>query len=408
MTDHSERTHAPLSASGAYRWANCPGSVFLLKDMPPKEPTPKMKGGTLYHEASEIIIEDFLQHKLEGTDPDIRAHLLNYPDEAMELAQITKEVVWSNVLNGFITGKSYCQEDRLVIDEKLGMYGYADLWIIEIDDRAKRCATVVDYKSTYDFIPAAKNPQLAFYLVALRKMLRQHGKDIDYGRGVIVQPKRKDKPFNDATFTGKQLDTWEKKFYKVAHQVFIKQKPVFKVGSWCQYCEAQGKCEVYTKHVQTKTALQLVDADVSLLPTPQTIPDERLVQILKHEDSLLSFLGAAKAYVFHRHQQGNPIKGLKVVEGSSRRTWIKDDAAVIESLKSSGIDNPCGEPKLKGITAIESQLKKLVGKDKAVTLLQPLVTKTVPKLTITGEDDPRPEAKNLVGMFSTIEEEENE
>lgn len=398
-----ERTHGLLSGSIAYRWVPCPGSVFLTKDLPPEPPSKHADAGTEAHTAVEIMVEDFLQHKLTGSDPDIRASLLIQSDIALELAEKARDLLWEHVLHQYITGKVYGQEERLVINEKLGMYGHADFWVIEIDDKGKRSATVVDFKMGYLYVPAKNNAQLAFYAYGLREMIRDAGKDLDYVRAAIIQPKIEHEPYRETTFTGKQLDAWGKKFSAAAHQIFVKQKPKFKTGEWCTYCKAQSICKLYQKELQASTSLKLADGNGEMLPRPETVPDETIKNIILRGDEITAFIKTCKAYVINRHANGKPLEGLKVVEGKSRRTWVKDVNADI--LIDLGVEDPFGPPKVKGITVIEKELKKLHGKDLPAAF-EALITKTNPPLLITDVNDVRPAVKDLVAMLSEVEAEE--
>lgn len=409
MTE-APRTHGLLSGSIAYRWVPCPGSVFLTKDLPPEPPSKHADAGTEAHLAAEIMVEDWLQHKLTGTEPDSRAHILTQNEAALELATKAKELLWENVLKQHITGKVYGQEERLVINEKFGMYGHADFWVIEIDDKGKRCATICDFKFGYLYVPAKNNAQLAFYAYGLREMIREAGKDLDYVRAAIIQPKIEHEPYRETTFTGKQLDAWGKKFEAAAHQIFVKQKPKFKTGNWCTYCKAQSLCKLYNKELNAKTALQLSDGAPEGLPTPDKVPDEMIMNMVLRSDEIASYLKICKAYVINRHREGKPIKGLKIVEGKSRRTWAKDQSDAIHYLANLGCKDYLAPVKLKGITAIEKEVKKL-GTNAALDYANysgKFITKTIPPLTIVSESDSRPAVKDLVSMLSQAEDEDEE
>ena len=57
--DHGERAHAVLSASGADRWLNCPGSVALTRDMPDTSSS-YAEWGTTCHELGELALRNRL------------------------------------------------------------------------------------------------------------------------------------------------------------------------------------------------------------------------------------------------------------------------------------------------------------------------------------------------------------
>lgn len=400
-----ERAHGLLSGSSAHIWTQCTGSVFLSKELPPEPPSVHASKGTLAHEITELLVVDKINYHLTGSDPKIRTVLTHSEGEELELATVAAELLWEKVLGGYITGKTYGMEDRFVIDEKFGMYGHVDFWCIEPDDKAKTVLKINDYKFGVVYVAAKKNAQLAFYAYAGREEIRRAGGDIDYVKVSIIQPKWEKEPYREAIFTNKQLDTWGKKFYASAHQIFVKQKPKFKVGEWCQYCKAKTLCPKYQKELSTKTSLKLIDGDVSVLPEPERVPDEVIRNIVLRSGELEKFLKACKAYVINRFREGRAVIGTKVVEGKSKRTWIKDPS-IGEGLQAIGITEPYSAPKLKGVTVIEKELKKLLGSDKAAEVMQQLVTKTNPPLLLVGEDDDRPAIQDFAGMLSEVEDDD--
>ena len=60
--NHKERAHAKLSASGASRWATCPGSVQMEEGIPDTESV-YAREGTLAHELSELKLKHYLDSK---------------------------------------------------------------------------------------------------------------------------------------------------------------------------------------------------------------------------------------------------------------------------------------------------------------------------------------------------------
>ena len=65
--NHKERAHAKLSASGAGRWASCPGSVQMEDGIPDSESV-YAKEGTLAHELSELKLKHYLDPKGLGKE----------------------------------------------------------------------------------------------------------------------------------------------------------------------------------------------------------------------------------------------------------------------------------------------------------------------------------------------------
>lgn len=188
-SSHADRAHSELGGSGALQWVNCQGSIFLARALPPQEPNESMLLGTEAHELAEMALEDFLNSKIENTDPDIRLHLSDASDEMKEHIDAYVQFVWKELLEESITGKAYGIETPFVLNEELEMFGTVDFWAVYIDDRGKRVGVICDFKYGYHKVEVEKNPQLAFYACALRKFCQDNNKDLDYVVTAIFQPR---------------------------------------------------------------------------------------------------------------------------------------------------------------------------------------------------------------------------
>lgn len=400
MTDsHSIRSHALLGGSSASRWMNCPGSVFLSKEMPPEKASIHAEAGTVAHEVAEMCLEDFLKHKLEGTDPSIRAHLLHKNEEMYEAALAYTETIWKDVLEESITGKAYGLEEKLAIDERLSMYGFVDFWAVYISDSGKRVGVVADFKFGYYPVVAKNNPQLAFYACALREEMKRHGKDLDIIRGVIFQPRANAvKAYQETKFTSKQLTVWKNKFLKAAESILVKKEEKFKLGNWCQFCRAQAVCPTYQADLSKKSTLQLVRIEEEVFPKPEQIPDETILKLVLHQDAVEEFLSSVKKYALSRCLNGKPLSGLKVIAGATRRKWKNDEMEIAKALKSLGIKNPF-QSKLISLTDAEKTLKTKSDAKIAKKVIDGLCEKTQPGMLLVPADDPRPAFEGALGLL---------
>jgi len=212
---------------------------------------------------------------------------------------------------------------------------------VYVDDRARRVGIIVDYKYGYHKVSIEKNAQLAFYACAMQKEFTDQGKELDRVKAVIYQPRGgEDNPYKECVFTNAQLKTWTKKFLKAGEQIFIKQKPKFKVGTWCKFCRAQAICKAYSSNVIQESELALVDT-TAVLPVPEQLDDQTLRNIILNADKLEDFLSAAKKYGKQRYLKGHPIQGTKcVISSQGRRTWQKDDEAIGSRLIELGVKEP--------------------------------------------------------------------
>jgi len=397
-----ERAHAPLGGSSAHRWVNCPGSIFYQQQLPKELPGEAALMGTQAHECAERMLEDFLQHKLTGSDPTVRASL-TYPSDMVDAGQGYVESLWKNVLQETITDKAYMIEEKLTLDENLQMFGYADFVVVYIDDRGKRVGVVVDFKYGYHKVIADKNYQLAFYACALREEIKKAGKDLDYVRAVIFQPRvEPEYHYQEVKFTKTQLETLRKRFFAAAHQIFVKQKPKFKVGSWCEFCPAKAICKSYQHELSKKTTLNLVDIGHTELPSVLGISDTALARIVLHEDELLAFIKECKKYALARARDGKPVAGTKLVSGPVRKCWNEQNGLTAELAKHLP-EEKIYNKKVKGITDITRLLKQLYPGSDVQALLAPHLTSTPAKPILVSAEDPRPAFEGAVEMLEVLE-----
>lgn len=284
--DSALRAHYRLSGSSAHRWVNCFGSIALSESVPPIPPGPEAIKGTHIHDISEMALHDFLEHKLYGTDPEIRFDLLSQTEEFFETAKAYRDKMWEKAFEFSLTGKVFGLEETFLIDKDLHMGGILDLWLIYRDDHGKLTGFVGDLKTGYHYVPVKKNSQLAFYAVALRTFAASQGKTLDRVRTAIFQPKTEAEPYREHILSSKQLDVWEKKFFTGAHQILVKKSTKYKVGAWCEFCPGRAICPAYSKSISEKTSLKLIDPETVVLPDPKTLPDETILKLVLHGDSL--------------------------------------------------------------------------------------------------------------------------
>ena len=91
MEKHADRNHALLSASGAYRWLNCPGSA-RLEDKFEDEPSVYAAEGTLAHEMAELKIIKYFTTDLRPSEFKKRINELKKNElDSAEMDRYTNE-----------------------------------------------------------------------------------------------------------------------------------------------------------------------------------------------------------------------------------------------------------------------------------------------------------------------------
>lgn len=359
-TKDDRPAHSELGGSNAFIWANCQGSVFLLRQLPPQEETVHTLEGTKQHDILARLLGAFLKFKVTGKRFDENQILDDCSsDDARDALLGCVEAVWIRVLGRTITGKFYGIEEKFDFDHNLAMFGTVDFWVVFIDDRGRRVLVVFDYKNGQKPVKAEKNPQLAYYAISIRKWLREHKKDIDHCIAVIYQPFdfTVEDPFKPTTFSPKQLDIWEKKFYTAARTIYVKKEHKFKLGDYCQFCNARHVCEAYRKELNKNAALKLVDSEVELPDVEMLSPEQRL-GIAMSAGKLKDFIGRVYASVLRDTLKGKFKGEAKVIVGRGRRTWNKElTEKAIRTFRKLGYDPAdfC-TMKLRGIGEVEKRI----------------------------------------------------
>lgn len=404
-TNHAAREHAVLSPSFLHIALMCPGAVGLKESLPPEPAGAPAVRGTAMHEAAAAALEDWLEAKLEGTDPDVRLREVT-DAEVRRTAEGWRDILWDEAFERCATGKVYGIEDKLTFSEKIGLWGTADFWLVSTDDRARPYGMIADLKSGYTYVEAHQNPQLAAYACALRAEVRALGKDLDYVRAAIYQPFGEGESYRETRFTAKQLDTWEKKFLTLAEKVYS-PKPKFKAGHWCQYCPGRARCLTYDKHRVKETGLRLLDATEFAFPPAPTIPDEVLVRIVAHEKQLDSFMKACRKELTAKLLQGEHVPGVKLVESKTRRKWDEDKLDSLEDTLDK-FDVALYEKSPRGLTAVREDLTAKVGKKEAEALMASYLIQPPGVLTLALESDKREAVTPGVGLFTDCSDDSDE
>lgn len=397
---HKERAHAPFGGSVAARRINCPGSYFVESQMPPQPPSLAADEGTEAHEAVEWALADFLYRKVEGEGIDLPKprHFEKYKKYADEYV----EAVWEKALFKIITGKTYAIETVVTINESLGMYGPADFICVYTDERGRLVGIIGDFKFGFDFVDCDKNDQLAHYACGLREGVRRIGKDLEYVRAFIYQPRAGGESYRETTFTAKFLDGWKRKAIKAAEQIFVHKKPKFKCGDWCKFCRAKTVCKTFNQQRTIETQLDLVNYKTIELPKIETLSPDHIVKLVLHGDKLIDLVKAAKDIAYDACITNGTYHGLKLVEGKGRRSWdeAKDEDEIADQMRKHGIRDPY-KKSLRGITEIEKELKKLKPAAQAAELMECWTSKSAPKVLV-ATSDPRPAVKCTKEMLDVI------
>lgn len=402
MSDES-KVHHLYGGSTAKYWSNCYGWAALVSTLPSQPAGQAAIKGTALHtgvlERKAIAEIEYLRtgKKTEVKYDDIPA----WPLEGEELANQFWQAMWVNVLEEFLTGKVVYIEKKLMFSEEQDSGGTADVVVLYHNDKGKLVGVIGDLKTGYHRVEPSEE-QLLFYLAALYLRFKEKsGKEVEEFKSFIYQPSHSE-PYTEHTFSKATVMKAIKKYEKAILES-KKPKPKFKTGDWCKWCRAQAVCKAYSDHLGKQMDLAVAE---SKLPAVEHLPDETLRNIFMYGDQIENYISSVRKHIIHRFTVGEPIEGLKVIAGVSKRRW-KDEVTAEITLKDAGI-NPMTE-KLLGITAVEAMLKNTgLSKEQIAYTMSTITEKPAPAPKVVSADDPRPAIELsrenlLLGMDDEVE-----
>ena len=362
--DHGERAHAVLSASGADRWLNCPGSVALTRDMPDTTSS-YAEWGTTCHELGELA----LRNRLLGEK-------VVFESDKYDAEMYAAVAAYRNFAEGILA--EHDEKPLIWIEERLdfsrwvpGGFGTADLVLVFL--RARK-AYMVDLKGGQGIkVFAADNPQLKLYgagvLDLLDCIVEIHTIEL-----CIVQPRIDH--FDRWEIRAEELLVWLENIKPIAHDAY-KGSATLRAGDHCTFCKVKATCP---ERAREATSL-FEEHDV----IPGLLTFEQIAALLPKLDRIINWAKNIQDFAYVQvRDHGGKIPGYKLVAGRSNRRWT-DEARVAEVLKQDGFtDDDIWTKKLLGIGDAE----KLVGKKHRVF---ELAQKAEGKPTLVPESDPRAE-----------------
>lgn len=396
---HSDRLHSLVSASGAYRWTACPGSVAMELQVPEVESSKYAEEGTRAHELSEMMLIPLLHAGATWEQATRFATRDDFPEDMLEHVEGYVAYVMERVEAD--KPKQVLIEERLCLDDDLGMFGTADVLYAYRGPSGEKLGRIIDLKYGRGVVVEAEgNSQLAYYAAALQA---RYGAKQPFERVTVTiyQPRadHEDGVARSWTLSRDDIEAWTQRLKAGAAEAIEmsgKDESEWKLvaGKHCGFCAAKATCGAHARYVSEQAALDFTDAeiveasDALAVTTGQLVrlDDEQVSRILTARDQIRRFLDAVEQYAVTRYQNGKPIPGWKVVTSRTRRCWRKDLDEVAKGLKELGLsEDDIFERKLKTLTGVERKLGK-GGKEK----LASLVTQTVPGVKLAPADDPRP------------------
>ena len=371
--NHKGRAHAFLGASKAELWLNCPGSATANSQYE-REESAYAAEGTAAHEVAQTVLESCLRCGFnvdgyeEGTDLNGKPEVTL---EMMECAQGYCEYIQELMP----PGGTVLVEQRLDYSTWVpGGFGTADCIVIAPD-----VITVVDYKYGKGVaVSAEDNPQMKLYALGVIQSF-DCVYDFSTVRMAIYQPRMNN--VSEYTLTVAELLDWAKNVVAPVAAKAYEGSEEYHAGPWCQkFCQHAGRCRALTVYCS-----DFVRTHGGLTAVPHLAPEEYL-EIFQAKPLIETWLKKTLAAATDSILAGNPVEGLKVVEGRSSRKWA-DPEAVEQFMQTEEYDQDAYMEPAKLMTP--AALEKSLGKKKVAELLGDRIVKSPGNPTLVLASDKR-------------------
>lgn len=383
--NHKERAHAKLSASGASRWATCPGSVQMEEGIPDKESIYAQEG-TLAHELSELKLKHYLDSKGFGKRK-LNAAVKKIKED--ELYQAEMDGFTDNYVD-FIKEKalSFPSKPYIEIEKRVdfsswvpGGFGTCDCILIH-----GTTLSIIDLKYGKGVpVSAEKNEQLILYALGAYNAfsLIYDIKKIEMN---IVQPRLNNYSSWEVDLT--ELLLWGDYFNVQSSKALSGTGELVPSAKACKFCKARDICSV-----RAENNLSL-ESEIHL--NPNEIPRDKLFEYISRGEDIAKWVNDLKAYALNLCLSGEDVKGLKAVAGRTSRSWTNQDEA-LKKLIDGGIDEAIIFDK---VPLTLAKLEKALGKEQFNNLVGDMVVTSTGKPTLVFENDKRPAITDTVKATS--------
>lgn len=368
--------HARLSASGAKKWINCPGSIQLEENFEDK-PSQFAEEGTNAHALGEAKIR-LATKEYNRTKYHNAIRNLEITEDMEDYAESYKNYV----IERYNSALQKTPDAILMLEQRLDFsnyvpdgFGTGDAVII-----AEGKLEIIDLKYGKGVeVSAVNNPQLRLYALGAYEAF-----DMLYGfdtiEMTIYQP-RLDNISSESISVAELLE-WGESVKKAAQLANDDSITECVAGKHCDtgFCKARPVCRAYAEERQKMAVYDF--------KPPAMLTVAEIADIIEQSASLEKWAKLVCDYALEQaYKHGVEYPGYKVVEGRSNRKYSKPDSEVAKILTDNGYqESDILVHKLKGITDIE----KLRGKKTFAEVLGSYVVKPPGKPTLVCSEDKRP------------------
>lgn len=368
MTDITAlvKTHADLSASSAYRWMACGGSVRLSRGKPNRSSIYAIEGNVAHTVGQKCLDKPKL-------DIDSFVGLEIKEPESGELVEVTQDMadnvaVYVDYCRSLMRPGAMWWVERKFSLASLNppddMYGTSDFPCYDIDTCGLE---IVDLKYGQGVtVEVEENEQEMYYaLGAVMALQAEQNLPIEKVKITIVQPRipHVNGPIRSWEISIEDLIAFADTLLDRARQALRADAPLVP-GDHCRFCPAAAECPALSSHASNLAQIEFgVVEDVP--PAPETLPAELIADILDKRDILIAWLNAVQAHALSRLEQGDTSSDLakryKAVAKKAQRKWVGEGEELAERLDMLGFTpEQVTEPKIRSV----AQLEKKVGPKK--------------------------------------------
>jgi len=362
-----------VGGSTAKRVINCPGSVALVAQMPPKPSSVYADTGTLLHN----VIADVLDR--DAAPQDFFGAV--YAGVTLDQDLIDNKLLPAlAALNDIDPDRQMEFETEVVVgfgDLLPGVFGSSD-----IVGRIGDTAYIVDWKFGDGVaVDVEENPQLMFYAAAaMRTPTAQWAfEGATKIELVIVQP-----PYVKRwETTPRRIQLFEKELI-LAVKVAQQPDAPLAQGEWCRWCAGKAICPIMTGA-----------ADRALVATLTDLSIEHVSDYLKMADQLEGWIKEVRALAMQTLEAGLPVPGYKLVPKRGLRQWVDENKA-LDAMRDMGLD----AKELTELTILSPAKAEKVLKKYKLALPADHVISVSSGNTLATEDDPRPAVMQIGAQLS--------
>ena len=350
-----------VGGSTAKRVINCPGSVKLVQQMPPKPSSEHADRGTLLH--------DVIAELLEFDKPPQQCIGAQYNDQVLTQELLDEKIIPALAALDVVDpdkAMEYMVETRVGFGDYLpGVFGSTDLL-----GRLGNRAIVLDWKfGDGVMVNAQDNDQLLFYAAAAMrtdacKWVFEGADEIEL---IIVQPPEIRRWVTDKA----RVVSFEQELAKAVRRAQQDDAPI-KTGEHCRWCAAKPICPQMNGAIDRAIHQQIVNLN-----------KDQLGEYLAKADMMEDWIKDLRALAFQVLESGAEVPGYKLVAKRGTRQWVEE--AAIEAWVDANNIKDAYDVKVKSPAQMEKVLKKH-GKE----LPSDLVTTVSSGSTLAPESDPRP------------------